>query len=67
MTKQTYEIILHNRQGASEVFKASTKMAINSWLQTWSDVHNLTARVIDGDGREVGSKAFGRKRLLWGK
>src|SRR5215831_8469485 len=57
-----YEIIVHNTQGASEVFQASSRAAINRWLANWHDPEKLTARVIL-DGHEVARKRVGRKRL----
>lgn len=60
-----YEIIVHNDQGASEVFKARTKAGIDAWLDGWQDPKKLKARVLDDEGAEVGTKAMGVKRISW--
>lgn len=60
-----YTITVHNRQGASEQYKGKTKAAINKWLRSWSDPETLVAIVRDGEGREVGNKARGPKRITW--
>jgi len=59
-----YLIIVHNEQGASEAYTASTRAAINRWLAGWQDPESLTARVTK-DGHEVASKITGSKRLVW--
>ena len=60
-----YTIIVHNKQGASDIHKASTKAEIDGWLDGWRDPQNLTAVVRDCQDRQVGAKAMGVKRIKW--
>ena len=61
-----YTIIVHNSQGASDEHKGRTKAAINAWLRdTWDRPKDLTARVLDDEGQEVGTKERGKQRITW--
>lgn len=53
------DIIVHNSQGASEVYKGTVEEC-KQWLtDTWSDPENLSAK-IHIEGRVVATKARGQ-------
>lgn len=61
-----YTITVHNSQGASDQkSNLPTKAAVKSYLATWSDPENLTARITDDRGNVVGEKSVGRKTITW--
>ena len=64
MTLMQYEVILHNRQGASFTQKCDSKKACQNYLDSFSDPENLTGRIVDADtGEEVAIKKH--KRFSW--
>jgi hypothetical protein len=60
----SYTIIVHNNQGASDVYRGETQGEINRWLNGWSDSENLSATVENETGI-IATKEMGKKRLTW--
>lgn len=66
-TQQRYNIIVHNRSGASDGRARLTSQEVNAYLKSWHDPQNLYATITNNSGDIIAIKPMGFKTIRWSK